>query len=900
MVVTRRAPTAPTPTSRTSSSQPVPRAKKPQVPPVPSPLANGESREGPSQNDASETYANDTGSPLKKGKHKSKEKHKKKKDKKGSGKEWSFVDLLTRIFLLWFTIYSLSVCPTDEHLKSPVCRGLSEYRRLFLEPYVFPAFHRALAHPAVAPYVERVQPYADRVINTAKPIVFRTKLEFNNRVVPQWNKHVVPQWNNVVLPLWNKHAAPHIQSIEKQLQPYRTKVIYEYQHRVEPHLRVAVNNLQKWQRQAQPYVILAAHKTYNGYQKTKPYALPVWEQFKLLLSQLAQFLSIQRRQYVDPHVKKIWERVIELSGGKPTVNVDKQSASEAPVYKAARSTTSVISSAFSSESTVVPRSSEVVVDSASSVLSEPTTQSQSLPASISHETISQSSSSNVAQASETLSSLASVVSSSAQATALSVSSGVKDAASSASSVVSSVTASVVPSASTLTQEPSVPVSSVTSQAGSSATVLASSASSITEQTFSSASESVLDGVTDASSAVNSFASSISSSPIPTRSPVVDDDDIDLDAFYAELGLGDDPASDVVISTEAAPPIETESEEEIAERRRLREIETAKKRADITGRHTEWERQLEAAIVENRKALRKALVALRKAAAAELKENAEIRKELENLEEDAEKYLRGAEKYLANLKRESRKEDEKRSMWARVVDKVDAKFAERLGQAENVVNSWYLEKLNKELEEVKRVSDIVRDIADRGQTDIGLDYAWLDDVTYQDWQRYHDLVRRSENFTAQAHAIQNGSHPSPPINPILTALSDLQIEVQDTVLGFETRLRRINRHGERSFGSKDGQDPIDDEIILDETVSILPIEDEAHRAPAEGETPVDIPQVIIGRGKEEVISALNRAAEQESATSAPKEHLKNPEQVVEAIAHEVEEDTRASSSVHEEL
>lgn len=34
------------------------------------------------------------------------------------------------------------------------------------------------------------------------------------------------------------------------------------------------------------------------------------------------------------------------------------------------------------------------------------------------------------------------------------------------------------------------------------------------------------------------------------------------------------------------------------------------------------------------------------------------------------------------------------------------------------------------------------MAENAQADIGLDYVWLDDVTYADWQRYHDLVRRT--------------------------------------------------------------------------------------------------------------------------------------------------------------
>jgi hypothetical protein len=30
------------------------------------------------------------------------------------------------------------------------------------------------------------------------------------------------------------------------------------------------------------------------------------------------------------------------------------------------------------------------------------------------------------------------------------------------------------------------------------------------------------------------------------------------------------------------------------------------------------------------------------------------------------------------------------------------------------------------------------LADEAQADIGMDYAWLDDVTIDDWTRYHKL------------------------------------------------------------------------------------------------------------------------------------------------------------------
>ena len=40
---------------------------------------------------------------------------------------------------------------------------------------------------------------------------------------------------------------------------------------------------------------------------------------------------------------------------------------------------------------------------------------------------------------------------------------------------------------------------------------------------------------------------------------------------------------------------------------------------------------------------------------------------------------------------------------------------------------------------------MKSLAERAQADIGLDYAWLEDVTYADWQRYHDLIRSAFFF-----------------------------------------------------------------------------------------------------------------------------------------------------------
>jgi hypothetical protein len=188
------------------------------------------------------------------------------------------------------------------------------------------------------------------------------------------------------------------------------------------------------------------------------------------------------------------------------------------------------------------------------------------------------------------------------------------------------------------------------------------------------------------------------------------DDLDLDDLYAELGLNDldvgstdepEQSSEPEIQPQATPLSEEEQAAIAEQKRRLKE-QTAIKRRDIMDRHTRWEAKLKEAISNARKELRKNLVASRKVAAAELKQSRAIRGEIDGLVEDAEKYLKGAEKYLSGMLKDSRNgktDEEKQTMWERVVEKVDKKFEERLSQTEAVVNGWYDRVVNAEIAEV---------------------------------------------------------------------------------------------------------------------------------------------------------------------------------------------------------
>jgi len=58
------------------------------------------------------------------------------------------------------------------------------------------------------------------------------------------------------------------------------------------------------------------------------------------------------------------------------------------------------------------------------------------------------------------------------------------------------------------------------------------------------------------------------------------------------------------------------------------------------------------------------------------------------------------------------------------------------------------------QKVKQATEEVRDLADKAQADVGYDYIWLADVTYEDWQRYHALIGSkcfcATSYTRVAH------------------------------------------------------------------------------------------------------------------------------------------------------
>jgi len=107
--------------------------------------------------------------------------------------------------------------------------------------------------------------------------------------------------------------------------------------------------------------------------------------------------------------------------------------------------------------------------------------------------------------------------------------------------------------------------------------------------------------------------------------------------------------------------------------------------------------------------------------------------------------------------------------------------------------------------------------------------------------------------------RNGTHEEALDNPVIRALRDLRTEVDDIITGFESRLRRVQRDGERAFDETNhNEDSSKAKPAEDPIMSIQPI--------ADGES---VPQITVGKSPEQVVEALKEAPLEGWATSNQK-------------------------------
>ncbi|KIK61977.1 hypothetical protein GYMLUDRAFT_84649 [Collybiopsis luxurians FD-317 M1] len=742
-------------------------------------------------------------------------------------KSSSTVDRLIVYLLAAFSVYALWTCPSDTHLSSPLCRSLSQYRTHVLDPYVLPPIQKALSHPSIAPAVaqfksaERVvtpvvlrtraaaQPYITRATKAAQVTAATT---YEKVVAPVYTKYIHPSLQTYVFPQYTRHVLPYVQLVQSRvIDPYWTPftlqthiyvnrallVIHKIYIAVTPRVQAAYTHVL-------PHIDRA-------WQTVKPHVLNAAETSAKVLGLALEKFGEARRQFVDPHVIRIWAKVIELSGST-TASSTFVAASTAPSGTAV-STTAVETTTASSEA-----EPETTTSSTSSVESV---------------TIS-TTSTVVAVATE------------------------------------SISEAVVP------EEPPIPVETIEIVLEETVAPSVTSAESETPTTSSTS-----------SLAAETFQSEPADSEDPVEAEAkveVAPEDDDLEEFFAELGFDEDEQIEVEEPTTVEEPEPTNlTPEEAAEARR---VKTAKKRAELESRLEKWRLDLDGLIKRRTKAFRKELVRVRKGAVRALfpdpeKDNSDLEEALTHIrgedvagvlgrfEKESEKLLKGLESYLKKEEKAVNDAstvdfDERMRRWYNVVAKVEERFTERLTELQEKVHWWYLEVRELEVQEYHRATTEVKHFAQKAQGDMGMPMAWLDDVTYQDWQKYHDLMRAHEKFDEQIRFIQNGSHPSPPIDPLVPALDKLQLELQEVQSGFNSRIRSLGLQIHEILAPKPvqetGEVPVAGDESEEEQVSILPL-DPSPSAPVErNEGEFDASNVIIRKSKEQVEEAMSNAQE----------------------------------------
>ncbi|TFK39462.1 hypothetical protein BDQ12DRAFT_681825 [Crucibulum laeve] len=937
MVVARKKPVAPAAASRTNSTQALPRTTKGR-----STLGteNGSSSSGKETSSVS-SASSET---------KSKSKSKGKKSKSPSSP--SLIDRLFLPILAAIFLYALAVCPSDTSNSHALCRSLSTYRRTILEPYVLPPLRAVVTHPAVqeqyythvAPHVHHAQevaaPYvlqAQKIEAKARPHVVRVARATKSTAEKVWEGTLRPYYTRAVVPRYRMFIAPHLDKY--------TAVAHEYIHHLQPHIHAYSHLVKQKYHSIRPYFVNAYDAVYphihNAYTTARPHALNAWSRARPFLCKAWKYTLIQtrvalrvlgvqihragrevgnaRKQYVDPHVRQIWEKVVESSSSphpSPTVEDTPETAESIPSPTAP--------SAGSGE----PILAESTVPHKEANRAVPTPQESVPEAEVTPE----------ATAVEEVEAAVSI----AEASAGHASSVVAELEREVKSVLENgVTESITPTPSPTEEPAPIP----TEEAESATTV----AEPITKKVKSAAS------IISASASSIIYEPEVTVEAVPTSISFTEDEDDD--DFLRDIGLSSasTTSSTTPIATGSPSP---EFEQPSAEERLA---QTAAKRADIVGRHTRWQAELDALVKEQEKSVKKAIEDVRERAVEELKDmekglrdtkgkllsKDEVAKNkgtgkvgrgfIDTIQLEGEKLLKGLEGYVkkavarsSGWKREAgsangggeeavkekevkeKKRKEEEDKWVKVVDKVEERFGESVRKVQGEVHSWYVDKREGEVQEVLQSVAEIKALADKAQADIGLDYAWLDDVTYKDWQKYHDLMRTAESFDHIARSLQNGTHTSSPTDPLITNLNNLEREMQDVIGGFRVRLQEIATDARAVFspftdGSEEPEsiiggagetelsageevevrealavedeeynlqevditqddiaagefnfhesDIVQDDLATEPTYSILPIEGE-DQGESENEEVVDAAKIIIGKDEKQVEAALS--------------------------------------------
>ncbi|KIO34111.1 hypothetical protein M407DRAFT_150794 [Tulasnella calospora MUT 4182] len=246
-----------------------------------------------------------------------------------------------------------------------------------------------------------------------------------------------------------------------------------------------------------------------------------------------------------------------------------------------------------------------------------------------------------------------------------------------------------------------------------------------------------------------------------------------------------------------------------------------------------------------------------------------------MQKDADKALKNTEAFIKKLVSDPGSDEQKIVLLDNVVSKVKKRFEDGAGVLSTNIVTWWEGVRRVESEEIEKLVNEVRDLGATAQADLGLDYAWLDDVTVNDWARYHGLLNAAKELETSLESMAFGNSEEALENALAFKLRDLQVDLETVVLRFQTRLSEAHAKGleavkERKAPPADapsnitpGQETATSIEADEPTFSILPIGDVGRNVQEEDSAEY----IFIKKGQEQVEDALRQAQEAENDQSS---------------------------------
>ncbi|KAF8629071.1 hypothetical protein AX15_003567 [Amanita polypyramis BW_CC] len=667
MVVTRRVPVPPAPTtSRTASTQNLHSSRNK------SQLSQRVGDNKPSSEDKKAL-------PLPPTKHTSTDTSK----KRHSG---SILSSFSFLILTLFSLYAvLTLHPSPvESLRNV----LSVPNDNLVKPYILPPLRAALSHPVIEPHVTKIQvsfqPYAQRIEIGVRPVLAGVSKIEESHVRPLVRHGTIALYvfirkscQQFVIPSYNSYLRPYI-------QPYVDRWNFFYSHNVEPRLRTSVAECTRHYHKIQPHVNKAwrtarrysvivhsvvAPRVDRFYKTTQPHMMTLWVKgrprmiagWRCLKVQGIKGLSVlrtyaavvavrlgeARRKFVDPHIKRIWEKVESR-----TAIIDARSSSFSSMSS---STVTTATQDINIENSAImtpnaPLASETHTTTPLPRLTEATVKSHT---SVTKTVIND----------RTVESPASILSES-------IGIGVVAEVVLASEVDHDVSMDVPIATYAEVPDSKVPEATPTSQ--------------------------------------------------ETTAPVVSDrEDESVDDFLLQLGvfLTEQPDAQESVSLKHEPLTDhTFSAKQDDDAAAVISAKITAKRIALVNRHNNWQAQLDRLFDSRERDLRISLVTIRKRAVKELKglllnggQESEREHVVESIEQEAGRLVKGIQGYLKKARDGKEKLgnewydqlDDKKRQWETVLDKVNEKFAEKVRGVQEEVHTWYLGIRQKEADEASQ-------------------------------------------------------------------------------------------------------------------------------------------------------------------------------------------------------